>query len=137
MAVSIRIADPREAGVGALLHQSRALMDRLFGPEDNHGLNVEALCAPGISLFAAEDGDRMFGCIALRRTAAYGEVKSLYVQAEARRLGVARQLLAHLEAVARGEGIQVLRLETGPALLQAGHLYRSAGFNPCGPFGCY
>jgi putative acetyltransferase len=137
MPVSIRKVSPREAQARALLQQSRALMDRLFGPDDNLGLDVEALLAPGISVFAAETEGRMLGCIALRRMAGYGEIKSLYVQDAARGLGVGRRLLTHLEDVARGEGLETLRLETGAALTEAGHLYRTAGFTPRGPFGDY
>ncbi len=137
MSVSIRIADPRETEAQALIVQSRALMDRLFGPMDNFGLDVDALCGPDMTFFAAEESGRMCGCVALRRSVGYGEIKSLYVDEQARGLGIGRLLLRHLEEVARIEGYRVLRLETGPALTEAGHLYRAAGFVRCGPFGEY
>jgi len=42
-----------------------------------------------------------------------------------------------LEAVARVEGVRLLRLETGVCSDAALVLYERAGFKPCGPFGDY
>lgn len=126
--------DPRAVG---LLEQSHALMRKLFAPEDNHFLGIDALCVPEITLFLATEGNQAVGCVALKRAEAYGEVKSFFVDPGARGRGVGQALLAHIEDVARGAGFAWLRLETGTGLDAAARLYRSCGFVACGPFGAY
>lgn len=112
-------------------------MESLFPPEDNHYLSVDALLVPEISFFVAEDGGEVLGTIALARKDGYGEVKSMFVSPAARGRGVARALLAHLEGVARGMGLPLLRLETGNLLEAAMALYTAQGFRLCGAFGDY
>lgn len=121
----------------ALLQASHALMESLFPPEDNHYLSIAALRVPEISFFVAEDGAKILGTIALARKSGYGEVKSMFVAPDARGRGVARALLAHLEGVARGMDLPVLRLETGNLLEPAIALYAAQGFVRCGAFGDY
>jgi putative acetyltransferase len=56
-----------------------------------------------------------------------------------RRRGAGRALLSHILDVARGRRYEELFLETGchPDFGAAQSLYRSAGFQLCGPFGPY
>jgi len=133
----IRPGDPREPGALALLQASHALMESLFPPEDNHYLSVDALLLPEISFFVAEDGGEILGTIALAHKDGYGEVKSMFVSPATRERGVARALLAHLEGVALGAGLPLLRLETGNLLEAAKALYTASGFRHCGAFGDY
>lgn len=65
------------------------------------------------------------------------EVKRMYVAAAARRSGLARLMLAHLEATARTAGADVMILETGTAQPEAMALYQSAGYVRVEPFGYY
>jgi GNAT superfamily N-acetyltransferase len=65
------------------------------------------------------------------------EVKRMYVAAPARRGGLARLMLAHLEATARTAGADVMILETGTAQPEAMALYETAGYQPVEPFGYY
>jgi GNAT superfamily N-acetyltransferase len=65
------------------------------------------------------------------------EVKRMYVAASARRGGLARLMLAHLEATARTAGADVMILETGTAQPEAMALYESAGYQPVQSFGYY
>nr|WP_146584942.1 GNAT family N-acetyltransferase [Puniceibacterium confluentis] len=137
MAVTIKPASPRDPQAEALLLKSHALMRSLYAPEDSHFLDVDALCAPDITLFlAAEDGQAL-GCIALRTGERCAEVKSFFVDPAARGRGIGQALLDHLFAVACAGGVQVLRLETGVGLDAAARLYRANGFVPSGPFGQY
>lgn len=57
-----------------------------------------------------------------------GEIKRMYVAPGWRGRGVARRLLAALEAAAAGLGMAVVRLDTGPEQPDARHLYESAGY---------
>lgn len=137
MSLTISEVSPRDPRAKALLRGSYALMQRIFGPEDNLALDIEGLCAPQITLWLAQRDGTSLGCVALRRAAAYGEVKSFYVTPEARGQGVGSVLLAHLERAARAEGLPCLRLETGAGLEAAQRLYEAAGYRACGPFGGY
>lgn len=68
---------------------------------------------------------------------AAAEVKRMYVSASARRRGLARAMLAHLEAEALAAGADVLILETGTAQPEAIDLYVSSGYERVEPFGHY
>jgi GNAT superfamily N-acetyltransferase len=65
------------------------------------------------------------------------ELKRMYVVPAARRAGLARLMLAHLEATARAAGADVMVLETGTAQPEAMALYLAAGYEPVEPFGHY
>lgn len=65
------------------------------------------------------------------------EVKRMYVAPGARRQGLARLMLAHLEAAARAAGADVMIMETGTAQPEAMALYEAAGYQLVEPFGHY
>jgi ribosomal protein S18 acetylase RimI-like enzyme len=56
------------------------------------------------------------------------EVKSMYLAPAFRGLGIARRLLAELEAIAAERGCAAVRLDTSDYLTQAIGLYRAAGY---------
>jgi putative acetyltransferase len=91
----------------------------------------------------ARDGGGLlgFGAIAARGAdesgAAWGELKRMYVAPAARGRRIGRLILDRLLDHARGQGIAVLRLETGDKQAEALSLYRSAGFSSRGPFADY
>lgn len=65
------------------------------------------------------------------------ELKRMYVIPEARGLGLARRILAALEADARAAGRIRMVLETGDMQPEAIALYTSSGYEPCPKFGHY
>ncbi|MBO1336491.1 GNAT family N-acetyltransferase [Streptomyces sp. VRA16 Mangrove soil] len=65
------------------------------------------------------------------------ELKRMYVTPEARGLGLARRILAALEADARAAGRTRMVLETGTKQPEAIALYLSSGYEPCAKFGHY
>jgi GNAT superfamily N-acetyltransferase len=69
-----------------------------------------------------------------RRTA---EVKRMYVVPAARARGLARRMLAHLEAAAAATGAEAMILETGAAQPEAIALYESSGYTAIASFGLY
>jgi GNAT superfamily N-acetyltransferase len=73
-------------------------------------------------------------CLGSQRPA---EVKRMYVVPVARRAGLARLMLAHLEATARTAGAEVMIMETGTAQPEAMALYVAAGYERVEPFGHY
>ncbi|WP_086797169.1 GNAT family N-acetyltransferase [Streptomyces caniscabiei] len=65
------------------------------------------------------------------------EIKRMYVTPGARGLGLARRILAELEADARAGGRTRMVLETGSKQPEAVALYTSSGYEPCAKFGHY
>lgn len=137
MSVTVRAGRPDSPEATALLRASQAYLAALYPAEDNHYLSIEALCAPHIRFFIAEAEGRACGCAALAVMGEYGEVKSMFVDPDARGAGTGAALMARLEAEARALGLAALRLETGDDLYPAHRLYRRHGFTDCGPFGDY
>lgn len=79
------------------------------------------------------------GCGGIRRIddGPYGarfELKHLWVQPHARRLGLGRALVVELEWRARALGATELVLDTNDSLAEAGALYRALGLQPVEPF---
>ena len=57
------------------------------------------------------------------------EIKRMYVRPAARGRGLARRMLAELEAAARGLGYARIVLDTGDRMPEAQALYRSSGYH--------
>jgi len=129
--------DPRDAEATRLLQASHALMQSLFSEEDNHFLSIDDLCVPSIHFFVAKEGETTLGCVALADKGAYGEIKSMFVDPDARGKGIAHRLMQHLDKQARALNLSALKLETGDSLTEAHSLYYAHGFADCGPFGDY
>ncbi|MEM7227224.1 MAG: GNAT family N-acetyltransferase [Planctomycetota bacterium] len=109
-------------------------------PESIHALDLDGLRAPDMTFWTAWRGADLAGCGALRELdAEHGEIKSMRTAEAHLRRGVARALLAHMLDVARSRAYVKVSLETGAqdGFAPAHALYRSFGFNPCGPFGSY
>lgn len=101
---------------------------------------------PGAAVFAAPDGvfyvailgDRPVGCGGLCRGGErLGEIRRMYVDPAARGRGVARRLLASLEAAARELGYDRIRLETGDRQPEAIALYEACGYRSIERYGPY
>ncbi len=137
VALTIKKADPTQPDTRALLQASHDLMRTLFPSEANHFLSVEGLCQPDVSFFSAKDGESTLGCAALANRGDYGELKSIFVDPDARGRGIAEALLQQIKAEAVRQNLPVLRLETGTGLDAAHRLYERHGFRDCGAFGTY
>ena len=146
--VTISLELPDQPDVLPLIEAAHAFGEDLYPPESNHYLGIQALKGPDIRFFVARRNGGAIGCgaIWLRPTVVvsggfgpdgFGEVKQMYVDPAARGLGVARKLLAKIEAEARHSNLPILRLETGVYSHDALRLYRAAGFTDRGPFAEY
>jgi putative acetyltransferase len=136
----IEIDDVSRPQVLALLEEHLRNMYELSPPEEVFAFNADKLKAPDVSFWTAWDGDLLLGCAALKElSSTQGEIKSMRTPSALRRTGAGRALLNHVIDVARSRAYRTLYLETGrhPAFLPAQTLYRSAGFQLCGPFGSY
>lgn len=88
----------------------------------------------GLFLVAKLHGEPV-GCAGLKLpTGAPAEIKRMWVAPQVRGVGLARRLLADLEARAAEHGRDVLRLDTNKALTEAIGLYHAYGFREVAPF---
>jgi GNAT superfamily N-acetyltransferase len=128
---------PESAGLLADYNAELLARGRPFSPLDppagSGGMRVEVheMEPPGGTfLVALEDGVPV-ACGGLRTLdgpARLGEIKRMYVAPSARRRGLARRLLAELEACARELGHEQLRLDTNAAQPEALLLYETTGY---------
>lgn len=138
--MDIRITDPRLPEVTQLLQLHLDDMAVHSPPESIHALDVDALCAPHITFWAAWRDDALLGCGALSELeATQGEIKSMRTATAFLRQGVARRLLETILATAQQRNYRRLSLETGSmgAFTPARKLYEHYGFQLCEPFGDY
>jgi len=103
-----------------------------------HGLNEGDAEVRALTMLVARMDGNAVGCGALREIEpGLGEIKRMFVRAEGRGRGLARKILAALEAIARARGYRALRLETGGRMPEAITLYISDGYRPIAPYGEY
>ena len=106
------------------------------------GASIEGLLPGDVTdrlvFLVARIGSRPVACGAVRELdPATGEIKRMFVRPEHRGQGVARAILAALEARAGELGYATLRIETGSRQPEAVGLYTSAGYVAIPPFGKY
>ncbi|MGV6812217.1 MAG: GNAT family N-acetyltransferase [Brevirhabdus sp.] len=121
----------------ALIEGSEQAMRAVFPPEECFTLSPVELDRPGTHFYVARQGGVSLGCVAAVDKRGYAEVKRLFVTPEGRGQAVARRLMARLEEDAQARGINLVKLETGPALVAAVTLYRALGYRECAAFGGY
>ena len=138
--LEIRLDDLTDPRIGAFLEDHLRDMRAVSPPESKHALDLAGLRQPDIRFWSAWHGDRLVGCVALKKLDAHhGELKSMRIAPNARRGGLARQLLAHVLDAALADGLRRISLETGSMAFfaPARALYAAHGFVGCAPFGNY
>jgi DNA-binding MarR family transcriptional regulator/GNAT superfamily N-acetyltransferase len=137
--VEVEIEDPTSPAARYCIESYFAELDTRFdaGFDASQSISADAdeLTEPAGMLLVARLRDEPIGCGALKLHGARpAEIKRMWVAPGARGLGVGRRLLAELERHARKRGVRVVRLETNRTLLEAGGLYRSAGYTEVDAF---
>lgn len=136
--MNVTLESPDQPDVVALIAELDAYQDKLYPPESRHALDLASLKLPNVLFAVARDAEmRAVGCGAIVLGDEFSELKRMYVSPQCRGQGVARRLLALLEARAAQAGAAVLTLETGPFQPEALALYEACGFERRGPFGQY
>lgn len=136
--MQIRFETPDQADVRTLIAELDAYLYSLYPADNVYALDIASLLAPNVLFAVVRDAAGLpAGCCAVVVTADLGEVKRMYVRPGARGQGLARRLLATLEAKAVEHGCRRLLLETGPAQPEALALYERLGYVRRGPFGDY
>jgi GNAT superfamily N-acetyltransferase len=110
---------------------------RYGGPDETPVDPAEFAAPHGLFVIAYLDGEPVAMGGLRRHGDGEVEVKRMYVAPEARRRGLSRVVLAHLEDRARGLGATRVVLETGLRQPEAIKLYETAGYEPIDGFGHY
>ena len=111
-----------------------------YSPDQRFGPNLKPQhLAPGLGTFLVARADGVaVGCGAVRRLDEETfEVKRMFVEPELRGHGVAKEILARLEADAASLGARRFVLETGTLQTEAIGLYRQAGYRQIDCWGEY
>jgi putative acetyltransferase len=137
MPLTITPESPLTPDGRALIAASQDALLEVFAPDEIFSFSPEELAGPEVAFLVAREGNGPLGCVAMVDCGDYAEVKRLFVPPEGRGRGLARRLMADLEARARAAGKRWVRLETGDALVAAVALYQTLGYRVRGPFGDY
>ncbi len=137
MSLTIEPGDPRSAEAGLLLQKLDEALSRGYSPDQQHGLSVDALEEPHVHFFLAHQDGRAVGCGAVALFDGFGEIKRMFAEADTRRSGVGKALVARFEDVARRHERPLLRLETGIYQHEALKFYERLGFKRRPAFGAY
>lgn len=138
--MDVRLTDPRDARITALIEAHLEEAARHSPPESVHALDIASLCDARVTFWAAWDAEVVAGCGALLELdGRHGEVKSMRTARDYLRRGIASAILEHIVREARQRGYECLSLETGSmaAYAPARAFYARHGFVPCAPFGDY
>ena len=135
--VTIEPGDPDEPAVAELLRRSEEHAHSLYPPEGVHMLPSAELRSASVRFLVARDASVVVGCGAVVLDGSSAEIKRMYVEPGARGRGIGADILRALERTARAEGVEIVRLETGPSQPEALGLYRRFGYRERGPFGDY
>jgi GNAT superfamily N-acetyltransferase/DNA-binding MarR family transcriptional regulator len=139
-AVEVRLEAPGAAEARRCLGEYFAELARRFEAgfdpaKGEYSVSDEEMTPPAGFFFVARLDGRPVGCGALVRIdEATGEIKRMWTAPDARGLGVAKRIVAKIEATARDYGMQTLRLDTNRALKEAQALYRKLGFEDVARF---
>ena len=136
----IRRSDLTEPAVIALLEYHVADMLAVSPPGTSFALDLDALKAPGMSVFALWTEGHVACCGAMKQhDAGMVELKSMRAHPDFRGRGFGRQMLEHLIAEARALGCREIKLETGRSedFAAAIALYKAYGFVSCPAFADY
>ncbi len=138
--VTIRHADPDSSeAITCLAAYFAVLVEKVAGVTPNTfplpDPHAETYRPPNGQFLIALAGALPIGCVSLRPLdRATGEVKRLWVAPHARGQGLARRLMAEIEAHARAIGLHALKLDTNETLTEAIALYHATGWHPTAPY---
>lgn len=136
--VRITLESADQLDVIQLIDELDAYQKPLYPEASHHGIDVDSLMQPNVVFAVVRTlQGHVIGCGAVVLEPGYGELKRMYVRPGHRRTGIAKELLAFLEAEAIARGCTLLALETGIHQHAALILYERAGYARCEPFGSY
>lgn len=137
VSVQIRVETYDSPAAQGFIAELQSEYVRRYGDADVTPVDPAEFAAPdGAFLIAYLDGVPV-ACGGWRRNGQDAEIKRMYVAPSARGRGLARRILAALEADARSAGLARMILETGTEQPEAIALYTSSGYALIPGFGVY
>jgi ribosomal protein S18 acetylase RimI-like enzyme len=138
-AVDIRVVDPSHPDVEACFEAYFEDIEERAGvtldPATRAAAKPDELRPPAGSLLIAYNGAEPVGCAAVKHHPGEpSDIKRMWVSPAVRGRGIARRMLAELEALAAASGAGAVRLETNRNLSEAIAMYRSSGYREVEPF---
>jgi ribosomal protein S18 acetylase RimI-like enzyme len=136
-AISIDVADPCSPPARQCLAEYAAEIDQRFPGGFDRSALVPAAEVTGASgaFVVARERQRPVGCGVLRTVApGIGEIRHVWVHAQARRLGLGQRLLRELEFQAAARNMRAVRLDTHKVLTEAISMYRASGYHEIPPY---
>jgi DNA-binding MarR family transcriptional regulator/GNAT superfamily N-acetyltransferase len=132
-AVEVAVESPRGGDarrcLAAYFRELGERFDTGYDPAEEPSGAIEDCVPPSGAFVVARLDGAPVGCGALKQIdEATGEIKRVWTAPSARGLGVARKMLRALEGLAREAGLEMLRLDTNKALVEARALYRAEGY---------
>jgi GNAT superfamily N-acetyltransferase len=136
--LTVSPASPHDEDARRLLERLSAELAALYGDDGSGAFAPDDVRVPGAAFVLARWHGLAVGCGALRPLEEdVAEVKRMFVEPAYRGRGIARRVLAVLEAQARTFGYRVVRLETGVRQPVALRLYEAAGYRRIDCYGRY
>ncbi|MFD0005725.1 GNAT family N-acetyltransferase [Streptomyces sp. NPDC127178] len=129
--ITVELVDGAAPDARSCLDAYAADLDERFpeGFDKDDLVRPEEVSGDAGAFFVAYEERRPVGCGALRRLEpGVGEIRHVWVHPDARRLGLARRLLAALEQEASARHLTAVRLDTHAALSEAQAMYRACGY---------
>ncbi|WP_420310912.1 bifunctional helix-turn-helix transcriptional regulator/GNAT family N-acetyltransferase [Streptomyces sp. YS-B37] len=129
--ITVALVDGAAEDARACLDAYAADIDARFpeGFDKTDLVRPEEVTGDAGAFFVAYEEGRPVACGALRTLEPdTGEIRHVWVHPGARRLGLARRILAELEQAAVEHGFTVVRLDTHAALTEAQAMYRACGY---------
>jgi putative acetyltransferase len=137
MTIALERATAPTPEIVALLDALNRALDVGYSPDQKHALSVDQLFQPNIRFFVAHLDGAAVACGGIGFYDGYAELKRMYAKPEVRGKGVAKAVLARLEAEARGAGLALVRIETGNLQHEAMRFYEREGYAKSSAFGPY
>jgi GNAT superfamily N-acetyltransferase len=137
VSLEIRIEAFDSPAARTLIGEVQAEYVRRYGDGDATPVDPAEFAPPNGAFLIAYLDAVPAGCGGWRLNGADAEIKRMYVAPIARGRGVARRILAELEANARDVGLARIILETGDRQPEAITLYESSGYTRIPGFGVY
>ena len=138
MSTTIGPERPDSADAMLLIAELEEYLTPQYPAESRHGFSVDKLIREKVAFFVMRQAGIPAGCGGVKLFGTdYGEVKRMYVRPQFRGLGLSKLMLQQLADHTLGQGVGLLRLETGIYQTEAIGLYERWGFVQIPPFGEY
>jgi len=133
--ITLELVSPSHADAQRLIRELDSEIAALYPDSAINGINSIEFDRNGRYFVLALQAGEAVGCGGFRRVDdCCAEIKRMFVRASARRHGIARQILRHLEAEIGRQGFSTIVLETGCDNAAALALYQAEGYFPIPAF---